>query len=50
MPAPGLPMTWSSTTLAPSIIQIKPTYGKPCESGWMNVGAGYCKKKNLGIF
>jgi hypothetical protein len=30
--------------------EVKPTDGKPCDSGWMNIGAGYCKKKTLGIF
>lgn len=35
---------------SPIYYQVKPTYGKPCESGWMNIGAGYCKKKELGIF
>jgi hypothetical protein len=29
---------------------VRPTYGKPCLSGWMNIGAGYGKKKTLGIF
>lgn len=35
---------------SPIYYEMKPTDGKPCESGWMNVGAGYCKKKTLGIF
>jgi hypothetical protein len=35
---------------SPIYYQVKPTYGKPCLSGWMNIGAGYCKKKTLGIF
>ncbi|TWB89789.1 hypothetical protein FB106_112109 [Synechococcus sp. Ace-Pa] len=30
--------------------EVTPTAGKPCPSGWMNIGAGYCKKKTLGIF
>lgn len=29
---------------------VQPTDGNPCPSGWMNIGAGYCKKKTLGIF
>lgn len=35
---------------SPIYYEVRPTYGKPCESGWMNIGAGYCKKKELGIF
>jgi hypothetical protein len=35
---------------SPIYYEVKPTYGKPCDSGWMNIGAGYCKKKTLGIF
>ena len=35
---------------SPIYYEVRPTDGKPCESGWMNIGAGYCKKKTLGIF
>jgi hypothetical protein len=35
---------------SPIYYEVKPTYGKACDSGWMNIGAGYCKKKTLGIF
>lgn len=35
---------------SPIYYEVKPTNGKPCDSGWMNIGAGYCKKKELGIF
>ncbi|WP_255102708.1 MULTISPECIES: hypothetical protein [unclassified Synechococcus] len=35
---------------SPIYYQVKPTNGKPCASGWMNIGAGYCKKKTLWIF
>jgi hypothetical protein len=35
---------------SPVYYEVKPTYGKACEPGWMNIGAGYCKKKKLGIF
>ena len=35
---------------SPIYYQVQPTNGKPCPSGWMNIGAGYCKKKTLGIF
>jgi hypothetical protein len=34
---------------SPIYYEVKPTNGKPCDSGWMNIGAGYCKKKTLGI-
>ena len=23
---------------------VRPTYGKPCPEGWMNVGGRYCRK------
>ena len=26
-------------------VEMKPTNGEACPSGWMNVGAGYCRKK-----
>jgi hypothetical protein len=35
---------------SPIYYEVRPTYGKPCESGWMNIGAGYCKKKTPGLF
>ncbi|NQV11118.1 MAG: hypothetical protein HQ527_08150 [Cyanobacteria bacterium] len=35
---------------SPIYYEVKPTAGKACDSGWMNIGAGYCKKKTLGIF
>jgi len=34
---------------SPINYEVTPTYGKACASGWMNIGAGYCKKKTLGI-
>ena len=36
--------------VSPVYYEVTPTYGKPCKSGWMNIGAGYCKKKTLGVF
>ena len=36
--------------VSPIYYEVKPTNGKACDSGWMNIGAGYCKKKTLGIF
>lgn len=35
---------------SPIYYQVQPTDGEACPSGWMNIGAGYCKKKTLGIF
>jgi hypothetical protein len=35
---------------SPIYYQVQPTGGEACPSGWMNIGAGYCKKKTLGIF
>jgi hypothetical protein len=35
---------------SPIYYEVTPSNGLPCESGWMNIGAGYCKKKTLGIF
>jgi len=35
---------------SPVYYEVQPTGGKACLSGWMNIGAGYCKKKTLGIF
>jgi len=35
---------------SPIYYDVQPTNGRPCPSGWMNIGAGYCKKKTLGIF
>lgn len=35
---------------SPIYYEVQPTGGKACLSGWMNIGAGYCKKKTLGIF
>lgn len=39
-----------SHCVSPIYYEVAPTNGKPCRSGWMNIGAGYCKKKTLGIF
>jgi hypothetical protein len=36
--------------VSPINYHVQPTNGQPCPSGWMNIGAGYCKKKTLGIF
>lgn len=39
-----------SHCVSPVYYEVAPTNGQPCRSGWMNIGAGYCKKKTLGIF
>ena len=35
---------------SPIYYEVTPSNGEACASGWMNIGAGYCKKKTLGIF
>ena len=42
--------TLGTTCVSPIYYEVAPTNGKACRSGWMNIGAGYCKKKTLGIF
>ena len=42
--------TLGTTCVSPIYYEVAPTNGKACKSGWMNIGAGYCKKKTLGIF
>ena len=46
----GYVNTLGSTCVSPIYYEVAPTNGKACRSGWMNIGAGYCKKKTLGIF
>jgi hypothetical protein len=41
----GYVNTLGSSCISPISYQMKPTNGEACESGWMNVGAGYCRKK-----
>ena len=45
----GYVNTLGTTCVSPIYYKVAPTYGKACKSGWMNIGAGYCKKKTLGI-
>jgi hypothetical protein len=33
------------TTFGLTKYTVRPTYGRACLSGWMNVGGGYCRKK-----
>lgn len=46
----GYVNTLGTTCVSPIYYEVAPTNGKACLSGWMNIGAGYCKKKKLGIF
>ena len=41
----GYVNTLGTTCVSPIFYEVAPTYGKACLSGWMNIGAGYCKKK-----
>ena len=48
----GYVNTLGTTCVSPIYYEVAPTYGEACLSGWMNIGAGYCRKKRgpLGIF
>ena len=48
---PGYVNTLGTTCFSPIYYEVAPTNGKACKEGWMNIGAGYCKKKKgpLGI-
>ena len=39
------------TCVSPVYYEVAPTNGEACLEGWVNIGAGYCKKKKgpLGI-
>ena len=41
----GYVNTLGTTCVSPIYYEVAPTYGKACKEGWMNIGAGYCKKK-----
>ena len=47
----GYVNTLGSTCVSPVYYEVAPTHGKACRPGWMNIGAGYCKKKKgpLGV-
>ena len=47
----GYVNTLGTTCVSPIYYEVAPTNGKACKEGWMNIGAGYCKKKKgpLGI-
>jgi hypothetical protein len=41
----GYVNTLGTTCVSPIYYEMKPTNGEACPSGYMNVGAGYCRKK-----
>jgi len=47
----GYVNTLGTTCVSPIYYEVAPTNGQACKSGWMNIGAGYCKKKKgpLGV-
>ena len=47
----GYVNTLGTTCVSPVYCEVAPTNGEACRAGWMNIGAGYCKKKKgpLGI-
>ena len=47
----GYVNTLGTTCISPVYYEVAPTDGEACPEGWMNIGAGYCKKKKgpLGI-
>ena len=47
----GYVNTLGTTCVSPIYYEVAPTNGKACKEGWMNISAGYCKKKKgpLGI-
>ena len=46
----GYVNTLGTTCASPICYEIAPTNGKACKEGWMNICAGYYKKKEpLGI-
>ena len=47
----GYVNTLGTTCVSPIYYEVAPTHGKACLEGWVNIGAGYCKKKKgpLGI-
>ena len=47
----GYVNTLGTTCVSPIYYEVTPTNGEACQPGWMNIGAGYCKKKKgpLGV-
>ena len=43
----GYVNTLGTTCVSPINYEMQPTDGEACPSGWMNVEAGYCRKKMI---
>ena len=41
----GYVNTLGTTCVSPIDYEMQPTAGEACPSGWINVSAGYCRKK-----
>ena len=41
----GYVNTLGTTCVSPIYYEVTPTNGEACQAGWINIGAGYCKKK-----
>ena len=41
----GYVNTLGTTCVSPIYYEVAPTNGEACKEGWMNIGAGYCRKK-----
>tara|TARA_Y100001933_G_C18819671_1_gene488679 strand:+ start:137 stop:376 length:240 start_codon:yes stop_codon:yes gene_type:complete len=41
----GYVNTFGTTCISAIYYEVAPTNSKACKEGWMNIGAGYCKKK-----
>lgn len=41
----GYVNTLGTTCVSPIYYEVAPTRGEACKTGWMNIGAGYCRKK-----
>ena len=41
----GYVNTLGTTCVSPIAYEVQPSEGNACPSGWMNIGAGYCRKK-----
>ena len=45
----GYVNTLGTTCVSPIYYEVAPTNGEACLEGWMNIGAGYSKKKKKGV-
>ena len=41
----GYVNTLGTSCVSPIYYQVAPTNGEACKEGWMNIVAGYCRKK-----